>query len=170
MPSTAVVIAVLFSIATVVACALGWAVWRSTRNPPPVDERKLAETERTWLVIVVGILLAILFGTIFATPYGNARAGSQVVNVTAQQFAWTFDRQTVKAGESVEFRLTSRDVNHGFGVYDAHHRLVFQVQVVPGRTQLYRHTFSKPGRYYVLCLEFCGVDHHVMAAGFEVKA
>jgi cytochrome c oxidase subunit 2 len=170
MPRTAVVIAVLFAIATVVACALGYAVWRSTRHAAPVDERKLAETERTWLVIVVGILLAILFGTIFATPYGNARPGAQVVNVTAQQFAWTFDRQIVQAGKSVEFRLTSRDVNHGFGVYDAHHNLVFQVQVVPGKTQLYRHTFTKPGRYFVLCLEFCGVDHHLMTAGFEVTA
>jgi cytochrome c oxidase subunit 2 len=170
MPPTAIVIGVLFGIAIVVACALAWAVWRSTRDTTPVDERKLAETERTWFVIVVGILLAILFGTIFITPYGNARSAPQVVDVTAQQFAWTFDRQTVKAGEAVEFRLTSRDVNHGFGVYDAKHHLVFQVQVIPGKTVRYRHTFAKPGRYFVLCLEFCGVDHHVMTAGFEVQA
>lgn len=169
MPGTAVLIAALFGVAIVAACALSFAIWRSTRRGGPVDPERLAHTERTWLAIVVVLLLAILFGTIFVTPYGRSASAKQVVNVTAQQFAWTFDRSTIRAGEPVEFRLTSKDVNHGFGVYDAHDQLVFQVQVQPGRIQRYRHTFHKPGRYYVLCLEFCGVNHHVMTASFAVK-
>lgn len=169
MPGTAIVIAVLFGVAIVAACALSFAVWRSTRDRGPVDPARLARNERTWLAIVVVLLLAILFATIFVTPYGRSASARQIVNVTAQQFAWTFDTSTIRAGEPVEFRLTSRDVNHGFGVYDAHDRLVFQVQVQPGRLQRYRHTFHRPGRYYVLCLEFCGVDHHLMTAGFVVR-
>jgi cytochrome c oxidase subunit 2 len=168
LPRTAVVIAALFGVAILLSVALAFAIWRSTRKGGSVDPRRLAETERTWLLIVVAILLAILFGTIFATPYGNTGTAPQTMKVTAQQFAWTFDPPKVRANEAVDFRLTSKDVNHGFGVYDAQDRLVFQVQVMPGRVQEYRHTFHKPGRYVVLCLEFCGVDHAVMTASFEV--
>jgi len=53
-------------------------------------------------------------------------------------------------------------VNHGFGIYDPHGHFVVQVQVVPGKTQKLVHTFSTPGRYRILCLEFCGLDHHLM--------
>ena len=169
MPRTAALIAVLFAIAIVVACALALWLWRSTRQTDPVDERRLARAERTWLVIVVAILLALLLATVWFIPYGRSSSGGQVVNAVGQQFAWTIDRATVRAGQPVQFRLTSRDVNHGFGVYDANHKLVFQVQVMPGQTQLYRHTFDRPGRYFVLCMEYCGVNHHLMTAGFVVR-
>jgi cytochrome c oxidase subunit 2 len=39
---------------------------------------------------------------------------------------------------------------------------------MPGKTQKLVHTFSDPGTYEILCLEFCGVGHHKMTATFEV--
>ena len=70
----------------------------------------------------------------------------------------------------VVFELTSADVNHGFGVYDADGVLLFQVQVIPGDVQEIVHTFERPGTYEILCLEYCGAAHHLMRNTFEVTA
>jgi cytochrome c oxidase subunit II len=32
------------------------------------------------------------------------------------------------------------------------------------------YTFARPGRYRVLCLEYCGLAHHGMNSEFEVTA
>ena len=114
-------------------------------------------------------LAALLLATIFFIPYGKtAPRDAQVVRVTGVQFAWSLQPATIRAGKPVDFRLTSKDVNHGFGVYDAEDRLVFQVQVVPGKTQGYVHTFHRAGNYRILCLEFCGIGHHLMEGSLTV--
>lgn len=84
------------------------------------------------------------------------------------QFGWLIQPSSVQANEPVEFRLRSRDVNHAFAVYNSDHVLLFQVQVVPERMQEYVYTFKKPGTYEVLCFEYCGLDHDLMRATFEV--
>lgn len=173
MSPTAVVITVAYSVAVAIGAVLSIAVWRSTRRrgEPGIDTERAERRERTWLFVVLAALIALLFGTIFSTPYGRtAGANAQVVRVTAVQFAWSVDPPTVQAGRQVVFYLTSSDVNHGFGVYSAKGVLQFQVQVIPGKTQKYVHTFRHPGTYTVLCLEFCGVDHHQMQTTIEVKA
>jgi len=168
--TTALVIAISYSVVVVLGGAIAVALWWSTRRRGEVDTERLADRERNWLVAVVLILVALLAATIWSTPYfdTDAGAGGQIVQVKAQQFAWTISPATVQAGLKVEFRLTSTDVNHGFGVYDDRDHLVAQVQVVPGKTQKLVHTFTRPGTYTVLCLEFCGVGHHVMETTFEV--
>jgi cytochrome c oxidase subunit 2 len=74
------------------------------------------------------------------------------------------------AGVPVEFRVTSADVNHGFAIYGPDDRIVTQTQAMPGFTNRLVHTFAAPGRYRVLCLEYCGLAHHGMLAEFEVVA
>jgi cytochrome c oxidase subunit 2 len=169
----AIVITIAYSVAVAIGTVVSVAVWRSTRHrgEPGVDTERVERHERTWLFILLAALIALLFGTIFSTPYGrSAGANAQVVRVTAVQFAWSVDPATVHAGRQVVFYLTSTDVNHAFGVYDAKGVLQFQVQVVPGKTQKYVHTFHRPGTYTVLCLEFCGVDHDKMETTIEVQA
>ena len=51
----------------------------------------------------------------------------------------------VRAGVPVEFLIGSRDVNHGFGLYDPSGTLLTQVQVVPGATQKLVWTFDEAG-------------------------
>lgn len=169
MGSTAWLIAISYAAVSVVGAAISLAVWRSTRGGGAADPAQLAKRERAWLAVVVALLAGLLFGTIFFIPYGRgAGASGQVVEVTAAQFAWLIEPNEVKAGTPVEFRLRATDVNHGFGVYDDRERLVLQVQVMPERTQKAVHTFERPGTYTVLCLEFCGLGHHVMETTFEV--
>jgi cytochrome c oxidase subunit 2 len=150
-------------VVVVLSIIVAVGLWRSTAGGPKPVSAHLAERERTWLGIVAALLFALLVATIWFTPYGQSTPpDAQVVRVTGQQFAWTLSPAHVRAGKPVEFLATSTDVNHGFGVYDAHGNFVVQVQVVPGKTQKLVHTFSKPGHYRILCLEFCGLDHHLM--------
>jgi cytochrome c oxidase subunit 2 len=171
---TAIIIAVSYGIlGGLVAVVIGALVWSSTTSGRrEIDARKLGERERTWFGIVVVLLVGLLFATIFFTPYGRGESGhaKQTLNVTAQQFAFLIPPTSIKAGEEVEFRLTAKDVNHGFAVFNSKHEFLFQVQVMPGKTQLYRYTFKKPGTYTVECFEYCGIGHEKMSGTITVTA
>lgn len=171
MGQTAVVITVAYAIAVLLGSAVSFAVWRSTFTPDPdVDTHGWSRRETAWLVVVVVGLFALLLGTIFYVPYGeSAGPNKQVVRVTGVQFAWAVAPTEVKAGIPVEFLVSSRDVNHGIGIYNPDGELVTQAQVVPDRTQKLVWTFTQPGTYELLCLEFCGAGHQDMVSTLEVK-
>lgn len=172
MGRTATIIAVLYAVACAFAIVFMLFVAASTRSRRRAGEeelRKLSEREKTWFAIVVVLLVALLFATIFFTPYGrSAGAHHQTVDIKAVQFAWLIRGKPIRAGTPVEFRLTSADVNHGMAVYTQGGKLLFQVQVMPGKTQTYVYTFKKPGTYKILCLEYCGVDHDLMQSRLTV--
>jgi cytochrome c oxidase subunit 2 len=167
---TALLIAIAYAIVVALGVVIAVGLWSSTRAGLPTDPKVLAHRERGWLVAVIAILGALLFATIFFTPYGTGSArAAQVVNVRAIQFAWLLDRPSVAAGRAVEFRLRAPDVNHGFAVYDPDGKFLFQAQVVPGKTTTVVKTFTKPGTYTIYCFEFCGSGHHVMIGRLEVR-
>jgi cytochrome c oxidase subunit 2 len=168
---TAKIIAISYLVLVVVGVALAVTLVRTTRaRRSEIDAAKLASREKAWLGVVIAILVALLLSTIFFIPYGaSAGAEGQLVRVEAVQFGWKVEPATVTAGTPVEFRLTSLDTNHGFGVYNDANVLLFQVQVIPGETQKGVYTFEKPGTYTILCLEFCGVGHHLMRGQLTVE-
>ena len=170
MGQTAWIITIAYAIAVVLGSAIAFAIWRSTFSyDPEADTHTWSRRETTWLVIVVVGLFALLVGTIFYVPYGSsAGPRKQVVRVTGVQFAWAVAPTEVRAGVPVEFQLRTRDVNHGFGIYNPDGDYVTQAQVIPDRTQTLVWTFDDPGTYRVLCLEFCGSKHHEMITEFEV--
>jgi cytochrome c oxidase subunit II len=92
-----------------------------------------------------------------------------VVNAVGHQWYWQIEPERVKAGTPVEFRVSAEDVTHGFALYDADLKLVTQTQAMPGYTNVLTHVFEKPGKYRVLCLEYCGVSHHGMMAELIVE-
>ena len=117
------------------------------------------------------VLVSLLMGTIFYVPYGDsAGPNGQIVRVTGVQFAWAIDApQGIVTGRPVTFIARSRDVAHGFGVYNPDGVLIFQAQVVADHDQKIVHTFSQPGVYTVHCLEFCGAGHQKMSTTFVVR-
>jgi cytochrome c oxidase subunit 2 len=180
MNSTQLLIAVGFTTLVLVSLALAVRVIRSTNPRRPASEAELERItrhENHWAIAVVVALLALMAVSAFAIPYGDTSASNaQVVNVSAFQFGWQLEPNTVKAGRPVEFRARSKDVQHGFGIYDGA-KLLAQVQVqgkrpdsdaLFGDEQRIVQTFDEPGTYEVLCLEFCGVQHQNMKATFEV--
>lgn len=172
MGRTATIIAVTYGIlGGAVVLAVGAVVWSSTvGGRRKIDARKLAEREKTWFGIVVVFLLALLFATIFFTPYsrGEDTPAPQVMPVRASQFAFVLPPRPIRAHIPVQFRLTATDVNHGFAVYDPQGVFLFQVQVMPQKLQLYRWTFQDPGTYTIECFEYCGLGHDQMRATFRV--
>jgi cytochrome c oxidase subunit 2 len=64
--------------------------------------------------------------------------------------------------------VTSRDVNHGFGIYDASLKLLTQIQAMPGYVNKVHYTFTRPGKYRVMCMEYCGLIHHDMIAELTI--
>lgn len=118
------------------------------------------------VLVLVGLPITVwLFRD---NPYTASAAAPQVINATGHQWYWELDRDEVAAGEPVEFRVTSADVNHGFGIYDAAGTLVAQTQAMPGYVNRLTHVFEAPGAYRVLCLEYCGLVHHNMIAEIVV--
>jgi cytochrome c oxidase subunit 2 len=169
---TAVIITVAYSIAVILGSAISFAIFRSTSRPLEEDRSGIwSRRETTWLVIMIITLFALLMGTIFYVPYGEtAGPRGQVVRVVGVQFAWAVDApRPIVTGRPVAFLARSRDVAHGFGVYNPDEKLIFQAQVVPDHDQKIVHTFSQPGVYTVRCLEFCGAGHQLMESTFTVR-
>ena len=176
MNPTALAITIAYSAVVVVAAIAILIVWRSTHSfernrRDTTNTHRLAEGEKGWFIFAVVALAVLLLSTLAFIPYGdNAKAeGQQAVDVQSQQFAWTVTPSTIKAGVPVRFAVTSKDVNHGFAVYNDENILLFQIQAVPDFTSHVVYTFKRPGRYQVVCLEFCGVNHDKMLGTFRVE-
>jgi cytochrome c oxidase subunit 2 len=168
MARTDLTILIAYALAVALSMAVALAIWVSTRRRGEVDTHRLAESERRWLVVVVTLLVVLLAATIWFIPYGKSTpADAQMVRVNAQQFFWSITPSTVRAGRPVAFITRSRVVSHGFGIFKGH-RFIAQIQVVPDSSSTLVHTFTETGTYTVLCLEFCGVNHHGMVASFKV--
>lgn len=126
---------------------------------------------RPWLA---GVGLLVLIGAnykaIGALPYVSqpGLGAPQRVDVVGEQWAWTITPNKVVAGRPVEFHVTSKDVNHGFAIYDDGLRLLTQTQAMPKYVNVLRYTFAAPGTYRALCLEFCGIAHHQMMSEITV--
>lgn len=105
-------------------------------------------------------------------------AAQQVVDVIGQQWSWQMSTSGqpagaplhLAAGSPVEFRVTSADVNHGFAIYNPDGHIVIQTQAMPDYTNKILYTFTQPGTYKIMCLEYCGLGHAPMVASFEVAA
>ena len=105
-------------------------------------------------------------------PYsapGNRQGEPEIIDVTGGQWYWIFSSNETTVGTPVEFHVTSADVNHGFGLYDSSMKLVAQTQSMPGYTNVLHYTFTSPGTYQVLCMEYCGLAHHGMISEFIVR-
>jgi cytochrome c oxidase subunit 2 len=123
------------------------------------------------LVIVGGWLSAETLGHLpYAATHGEANEEALKVDVTGYQWYWKMSRNQFPAERTVEFRVTSADVNHSFAIYNADDEVVAQTQAMPDYTNKLRHTFDKPGTYKVMCLEYCGLAHHQMKHTLKVTA
>jgi cytochrome c oxidase subunit II len=86
--------------------------------------------------------------------------------IIASTFAFTPKDIEVPVGAEVTFIVTSRDVIHGFKIDN----VPVNVMVLPGQISRVTATFRTPGEYLIVCHEYCGGGHHVMAGKVIVKA
>jgi len=138
----------------------------------PIQEKGY-RIRKYWFISLVSVMVIATFFSLRNLPYHDATAaaasGAKVVNVEGYQFYWKLSQEEFFVGEPVQFNVTSMDVNHGFGLYDENMQLLAQTQAMPGYTNVVDFTFTKPGKYQILCLEYCSVGHHVMVKEIVVK-
>lgn len=100
-------------------------------------------------------------------PYDKAYEIPKVNKIdekTYQVFAvaqmWQFQPSeiSVPAGSEVDFFLTSKDVLHGFHIYEKN----VNMMAVYGGINKTTVKFDEPGIYKIVCHEYCGVGHQNM--------
>ena len=164
------ILAISLALMIVVAAAFWW-VLRHSATDSQIASSDQVESYRSglfWGLVVLGIVVAV--ATLWPWPYDMSSADDSVtVTATGSQWSWEIVPQEVPVGRPITFKVTSNDVNHGFGVYDPDGTMLFQTQAMPGYVNQVRYTFSKPGQYRVLCMEYCGLVHHDMIDKIEVK-
>lgn len=141
------------------------------------DENYSGVMQHAYGIRKIFFILFLIFGVAIASmtltnlPYdahANVAEEAIEVDVTGHQWYWDIEKTEFQVGQPVIFNVTSSDVNHGFGIYDEDLTLLNQTQAMPGYINKLAHTFDKPGKYKVLCLEYCGLSHHAMVAELTV--
>jgi cytochrome c oxidase subunit II len=178
----------VFSVAAAPVAAVVWAValysllvWRHKGEGPPETDGPALRTSRP--AAALWLLLSSLL-CVFLLIWGLAEMGSvatagtknnpMVVNVTGNQWVWTFDYPDKGGVQSdqlylpvdrpVVFHVTSKDVIHSFWVVrmgikvDANPAEITQTNVVP----------DKLGTFDIRCAELCGLLHADMETSAHV--
>lgn len=162
---------VLFLAGAVVLAGVFLAVGRSASRagsePFEVVTARAYRLRRFWFVFVVLVGLVVLGFTLPHMPNPGVRqsrvgTAAGTVKVVAGQWEWQISPATLPVGKAVRFEVSSRDVNHDFGIFDSGGRIVGQVQAMPGFTNVLYLAFSKSGTYTIRCLELCGLFHTSM--------
>jgi cytochrome c oxidase subunit 2 len=146
-----------------------------------ISIEKTKEIRETWKGPIVtfalmGIVLVAVGAQtfmalpIYLTPPNDP--GKLNVGVTAQQFFFTFTYPNNKSSNvlivpvntEIVLNVTSRDVNHQFGIPD------FRVKTdaIPGRHNVVWIEPNSVGNYTIQCFELCGVGHATMITTLTV--
>ncbi|MDQ2758150.1 MAG: cytochrome c oxidase subunit II [Actinomycetota bacterium] len=162
-------------------CTYSLVVWRhrGTEPPPPTDDpvRGNTRVETIWvLASAVLCLVLLIWGlvVITPTPASAERSGSPlVVNVTGQQWTWTFDYPDghevtdtpyLPVGQEVLFRVTSKDVVHSFWIVE----MGIKIDANPGEITSSSVIPLKTGVFTIRCAELCGLYHAYMQTTVHV--
>ena len=124
--------------------------------------------EIIWVTIPFIMVTALaIYGWVVLDDLEAKQKNEMVVNVTGQQFTWTFEYPSEKVNSPelvlpvdrpIEFKIKTKDVIHSFWVP----QFRLKSDAVPGLTTSIRVTPDKPGRYEVVCAELCGLGHSTM--------
>jgi cytochrome c oxidase subunit 2 len=165
-----------------VTTVVGFSVLKFRMRPgeenldgPPIHGNTRLEV--VWTAIPAIILVVLCsYAWIVLNDIEEAQAGEMRVNVTGQQFAWTFEYpqaggKPIKStqlylpnGRPVRFYVKALDVLHDFWVP----AFRMKIDAVPGIVTKYRVTPNRLGTYPVVCAELCGLGHSTMRATTHV--
>jgi cytochrome c oxidase subunit 2 len=149
-----------------------YCVWRFRARPgdtgdgPPIHGNTRLEV--IWVTVPFLLVTGLaIYGWVVLNDIEAKESDELVVNVTGQQFTWTFEypREKVKSADlvlpvdrPVHFRIHTKDVIHSFWVP----QFRLKSDAVPGITTTIRLTPDKLGNYEVVCAELCGIGHATM--------
>jgi cytochrome c oxidase subunit 2 len=169
----------VFVLVTVVVL---FSAWKFHMRPgeelldgPPIHGN--TKLEVVWTAIPAIVLVALCsWAYVELTNIEEAQANEMRIDVTGQQFAWSYQypqtsgkpiRSTtlyLAKGRPVRFNVKALDVLHDFWVP----AFRMKIDAVPGISTRYRVTPSRLGTYPVVCAELCGLGHSVMRSTAKV--
>jgi cytochrome c oxidase subunit II len=131
--------------------------------------------EVVWVAVPFLLVSGLaIYAWILLNDIEENKPNTMVVNVTGQQFAWSFEypeEGKVKSNQlvlpkdrPVEFKIKSKDVIHSFWVPEFR----LKSDAVPGLTTTVRLTPDRLGTYNVVCAELCGIGHSTMRQSVRV--
>jgi len=171
-----IICAVVFALVSGVSV---YAAWKF--RAPPDDEDDGSPIHGHTGIEIVWTAIPTILVTAMAVFSGFALASAEdlpddhgTIQVTAQQFAWSFtypelDDRTegelvLEIDKPMQLVLTAKDVIHSFWVPEFR----MKQDAVPGIETTVPITPIKIGRYDVICTELCGLGHSVMRAQARV--
>ena len=101
-------------------------------------------------------------------PDGSVRAAhGEPIYVLATQYSFTPNTVRLAAGEQYELQMLSKDVVHAFSVQMG--GTSYNAVVMPKMVTALKLKPSKPGKYLVVCNEYCGIGHDYMYFSIVVE-
>ena len=164
----------------IVMVALAYFVWRFRAKPGDESDGEPihgnTKLEIIWTVIpTIIVLFGAGYSWIVLNDIEEAKADRMHVNVTAEQFAWTFEypgakvtstELVVPVDRQVEFTVRAKDVLHSFWVPEWRIKRDAVPDNAPDDTFVVDP--NKTGSFAVVCTEYCGVGHPTMRAPVRV--
>jgi cytochrome c oxidase subunit II len=177
----------VFSLAASPVAALVWAIaiysligWRHRGHLPPTEDGPAMRSNGLVTVLWVGIssvlcLVLLVWGFVETQALASSHATNPlVVNVTGQQWVWTFsypdeanresDQLYLPVDRPVVFHVKSDDVVHSFWVV----QMGIKVDANPGQVTSVGVTPDRLGTFDVRCAELCGLLHADMETTVHV--
>jgi cytochrome c oxidase subunit 2 len=144
------------------------------RDGEPLHGNTRLEVIWTAIPAILMVGAAVYSGLVLA-DIEETKADTRTVEVTAEQFAWTFEYPEGEQFRSGElhlvkdtpylFKLNAKDVLHSFWVP----QFRMKKDAVPGIETEVRVTPTRLGRYALTCAELCGLGHGTMRAAVIVE-
>jgi cytochrome c oxidase subunit II len=186
------VTAICIGIFALVAAVIIYAILKFRAAPdddsdgPPIHGHTGLEIAWTAvpavLVTAISIVSAVVLAKNDHVSHASAAGGRPdplaplVVDVTAQQFAWTFKypayndltSSTLKlpVDTATQLRITSLDVTHSFWVPEFGQKQ----DAVPGSITKLVITPTREGTFPIICTELCGLGHALMRSEADVSS
>ncbi len=124
--------------------------------------------ETLWSIIPFVISVTIFLGgaIVFYNQY-RPPADAMEIYVVGKQWMWKLQHETgqreinelhIPVGRNVKLTMTTEDVLHDFAVP----AFRTKADVVPGRYSYIWFNATKPGKYRIQCMEYCGLNHSGM--------
>jgi cytochrome c oxidase subunit 2 len=165
---------ICMAIFALVAGVSVYAVWKFRAAPDDEEDGSPIHghtgLEVVWTAVPAALVTAIsIYSGVVLVQVERIPAEHRVIEVTAQQFAWsfTYPESKVTSGQlalpinqPVELKLTAKDVIHSFWVPEWR----MKKDAVPGIETDVIVTPTKLGTFTVICTELCGLGHAAMRA------
>jgi cytochrome c oxidase subunit 2 len=114
--------------------------------------------------------------TEFATPgLTEEFDGTYTLRIVAKMWSFDLGKDITKegsipviaipVGSNVTIKATSKDITHG--LYLEQHSI--NVMMLPGQISQVEVKFDRPGKYHIICHEYCGPGHQGMIAAILVQ-